>query len=1488
MKEQLLAEGNTARQQKFQFKNPIPILQEGIAEIDSVKRIEKCIQGLQIISDAFHQEEQLEQILQQHELIKLLLIVKYIAGSQVDMILDFIMGKYIKNSDLIDAIFKACTFFSTESEKNDFSLKDCQQNQIIIQQGVYYDNKEDVKQLQYRHINKIYFTEIIQNNIIEIKQMCFDYSLLVIESFLQKKFTDQQVIDGVINIYLQFYDFTQNESIKQRVKQLLVKYKQDYPWILQNKFIRIKVYRILGINKKQKSLDNAQSPQLNSNQNLKSENKSSNFSNLSSYQTSDLDGEEDEGLDKNEDLLQTCYSEDNKQFSLIIQKQKPITKTNQNDHEEKLEEKVRSQSFEEKSPTTKGKNKSIFFAQDDSSTSSPKGSPSKNAQQGAFEDFKSATFSLKLQKTPSNKLLKLEQKVQSSPTVHKIQKQKEMGSQKIEEWIINSSKEDLVILKNEQAKATFKSNFSLSLVILFLIKPKDMPLNKELLRKEEMKGVIFEAAVGFRRSLAEMFAARPWEINSYIFRSFKAMEFLLIYENFEYLLRFNNVVEMFFEELNKVMLNGSCCNYNHVANCIEFFLKYVPEMTLIEITKYNILYHLIGFFDYPQVQRLFYLLFNINYKNENPVHDHLLKKFWEYTQTTYLFRELLTMMLFCDLKKLRKMYKEEYLQSKPTSDIISYFTQQRKKLKDFESLKVYNKSVAEEEFGFAVDIDKIKVNIVKSRMSVLKGAFSRGLIQIPQNSQNPDFVQTKQAQAQKKKSISSKRSSTIQNNQTKQILEAETSHSQTQPDQSQHIKMLVKGNKNVKKLIQQNQQQMKFSDIVEIAKSNKEKIIQTDNNLKILDEESNKNEENSKKLQNQQDDKRKNQKVNSKRTRSTSKNIKNDNLYQSFAQKNLKETNAKLINKTNDSTISNTTLINSVANQKRRSISESNLSSLKCKTESSQISNKFLPEITLNQSFFMKMQKKEEVSDSIKKLSQKEQQLLKTVKIVNQNGVNKVMPQLFNVKLLNKQESYLSDLNKLSELYPAQNDFFYNQSQNDVLAEQTYFSLDSLIQNDIYSYTIAQFIFNLLRNIIQEESEQDIFKLLNLKTFDYEHLLDCIVFSDQQYNLFEYIMKNYIFKLKIHPITPENSAFVCGKMINWFLSNSNHKLLQKFKEQINLVAKRHFKILCKLIINSYGWKSKKSDSFLKLQKDQLIDQPIGSARLLLLETLYLIIKEETEHKVEMIEFIPETCWNALFNFFFNDKNNTVYQAKFFQFYQECLQYFKMHTFFSIWIKLNYIQNLVAIHENIHQHDSLKFYLKNFILSILQLIEEKHIEMSSLSQILSSSESWKIISKPYIQNQLSSIPSLQELNTTKQGFKKSVKSFSKFKDEDKNSLQKLISQQNVRSSSSSEKQLPSEQKSHSSEQFAAENKIKSSQQNLKFSRNIEKSQIIKQIANSQKIIKVNSDQSESVVKRLDEKANKIIQMAWQNTVFFNQVMTKKKNQIDFEEMPFLKK
>ncbi|EAS03235.2 calcium-translocating P-type ATPase, PMCA-type family protein (macronuclear) [Tetrahymena thermophila SB210] len=1484
MKEQSLAEGYTSKIQKFQFKNPIPILQDCIAEIDSVKRIEKCVQGLQIISDAFHQEDQLEQILQQHELVKLLLIVKYIAGSQVDMILDFLMEKYIKNSNLIDAIFKACAFFSVESEKDDLSFKDYQQNQTIIQQSVYFENKEDVKQLQYRHINKIYFTEIIQNNIIEIKQLCFDYSFLVIESFLQKKFTDQQEIDGIINIYLQFYDFSQNESIKQRVKQLLVKYKQDYPWILQNKLIRIKVYRILGINKKQKSLDNISSPQVNSNYNVKSENKNSNLSNLSSYQTSDLDGEEDEELENNQDILQTYYSEDNRQFSLVVQKQKPSNKIKQNDYTEKIEEKVRSQSFEEKSPTNKGKNKSVFFAQDDSLTSSPKGSPSKNSQQGTFEDFKSATFSLKLQKTPSNKLLKLEQKVQSSPTVHKIQQQqKAMGSQKIEEWIINSSKEDLFILKNDQTKATFKSSFSLSLVILFIIKPKDMPLNKELLRKEEMKGVIFEAPVGFRRSLAEMFAARPWEINSYIFRSFKAMEFLLIYENFEYLLRFNNVVEMFFEELNKVMLNSSCCNYNHVANCIEFFLKYVPEMTLIEMTKYNILYHLIGFFDYPQVQRLFYLLFNINYKNEYPVQDHLLKKFWEYTQTTYLFRELLTMMLFCDLKKLRKMYKEEHLQSKPTSDIITYFSQQRKKLKDFESLKVYNKSVAEEEFGFAVDIDKIKTNIVKSRMSVLKGAFSRGLIQI---SQNLDPIQTKemkQIQAQKKQSISSKRGSLIQNNQSKQNQENETNQFQNQPEQSQHLKMVIKGNKNVQKFIQQNQQQMKFSDIVEIAKKNKQIIIQNDQNLKEEADES-KNQENGKKLQNQQEDKRKTQNANSKRNRSTSYNNKNDNINQSFTIKNQKEFNSKSINKINDSTTSNSFVINSVANQKRRSISERNLSSLRCKTESSQISNKFLPEITLNQSFYMKMQKKEEVSDSIKKLSQKELQLLKTVKIVNQNGVNRVMPQLFNVKLLNKQESYLNDLNKLGELYPAQNDFFYNQSQNDVLAEQTYFSLDTLIQNDTYSHTIAQFIFNLLRNIIQEECEEDLFKLLNLKTFDYEHLLDCIIFSDQQYNLFEYIMKNYIFKLKIHPITPENSAFVCGKMINWFLSNSNHKLLQKYKEQINLVAKRHFKILCKLIINSYGWKLKKSDSFLKLQKDQLIDQPIGSARLLLLETLYLIIKEETEHKVEMIEFIPETCWNALFNFFFNDKNNTVYHAKFFQFYEECLQYFKMHTFFSIWIKLNYIQNLLTIHENIHQHDSLKFYLKKFVLSIIQLIEQKHIEMSSLSQILSSSESWKIISKPYIQN---SIPSLQELNTTKQGFKKSIKSFSKFKDDDINSSQKLIKSQNFRSSSS-EKHLPSKQKSYSSEQYSEENKIKSTQQNLITNKNIEKSQIIKQIANNQNIIKVNSDQSESIVKRLDEKANKIIQMAWQNTVFFNQVMTKKKNQIDFEEMPFLKK
>lgn len=78
-----------------------------------------------------------------------------------------------------------------------------------------------------------------------------------------------------------------------------------------------------------------------------------------------------------------------------------------------------------------------------------------------------------------------------------------------------------------------------------------------------------------------MFGGSIWEINSYVFRSFKAKEFLLIYENFEYMLRFNNIVEIFFDELNKVMVNNNCCNYNHIANCIEFFLKYVPEMALI-------------------------------------------------------------------------------------------------------------------------------------------------------------------------------------------------------------------------------------------------------------------------------------------------------------------------------------------------------------------------------------------------------------------------------------------------------------------------------------------------------------------------------------------------------------------------------------------------------------------------------------------------------------------------------------------------------------------------------------------------------------------------------------------------------------------------------------------------------------------------------------------------------------------------------------------
>ena len=116
-----------------------------------------------------------------------------------------------------------------------------------------------------------------------------------------------------------------------------------------------------------------------------------------------------------------------------------------------------------------------------------------------------------------------------------------------------------------------------------------------------------------------------------------------------------------------------------------------------------------------------------------------------------------------------------------------------------------------------------------------------------------------------------------------------------------------------------------------------------------------------------------------------------------------------------------------------------------------------------------------------------------------------------------------------------------------------------------------------------------------------------------------------------------------------------------------------FPYLCKVIIDSYTWESIGSQE-IKIQA-LIVDDLLLSARLLLVNTFYLILRNDKDSNTKLMDSVPDACWHAMLTWFFEKKHNNMYQRLLMNILETCLKQASESFLLKILVKLNLIGSI---------------------------------------------------------------------------------------------------------------------------------------------------------------------------------------------------------------------
>ena len=273
------------------------------------------------------------------------------------------------------------------------------------------------------------------------------------------------------------------------------------------------------------------------------------------------------------------------------------------------------------------------------------------------------------------------------------------------------------------------------------------------------------------------------------------------------------------------------------------------------------------------------------------------------------------------------------------------------------------------------------------------------------------------------------------------------------------------------------------------------------------------------------------------------------------------------------------------------------------------------------------------------------------------NGDPKGPNQVTVAKELRTDTIDKNNLLRLNNLYPlSRRDLVLADLDSE--AKKPAFSMSGIKGNEHYSLSGCEMLEEMFRRAflvpqkkneaerapgeeIEEEEEkrkmkkyQDT-KEIGMGEVDHTELWST-VFSEN-YQVFELLLKNYLLKIKMNTMGENNSGYVSGRIINMILEKcaQNHKYMEPHKEEILNICKKHFRYLCKMIIQSHAWGPKEGvNAYLQ---DYQVKDLLDTGRLLLVNTLKFIIQCDQANQYSVIYNVNDTCWHTLVLWFFAKK-----------------------------------------------------------------------------------------------------------------------------------------------------------------------------------------------------------------------------------------------------------
>ncbi|EAR91740.2 hypothetical protein TTHERM_00805860 (macronuclear) [Tetrahymena thermophila SB210] len=436
---------------------------------------------------------------------------------------------------------------------------------------------------------------------------------------------------------------------------------------------------------------------------------------------------------------------------------------------------------------------------------------------------------------------------------------------------------------------------------------------------------------------------------------------------------------------------------------------------------------------------------------------------------------------------------------------------------------------------------------------------------------------------------------------------------------------------------------------------------------------------------------------------------------------------------------------------------------------------------------------------------------------------------------------------KLKTIYPDTNVLLVNSEIEHLSKDREYFS-EKIIQKEMYAVPGSQICFGLLQEAFNFNENKQLYEKvqINLMTETKKNLIFKIFF-DPDGKTFQKLIMNYLIKMRVLSKLKDthNSALETGKIINLILSKINEfPQYGDFMKKIHEICKEVFDFACKTLIYMHN---AKRDNFY-LQNFKIVN-PLGSCKLVLFETICLIMKNDIPYQCELFNKMSDTTWHIITIQFFNHPTNTFYSKQFYNLMLIVLQFGQENILRNILFKLSCISSLNNAYDNIVRNSVImyQYHIDTFLLYIKKIVEgintyTEQQKFKAVKQFLLSSASWNFLRQEIIPPTSMVMPSQSQFaNSPKKIKNQKISSSQTHLTLDKSILVNSISERQI---TQSKEKILEISETRSKLQSITNNASSSSKQKIQLPPILSASQVISHSKNASQLSQTLSTKAES--------------------------------------------